>query len=84
MSGVGAAADAVIGKDIVPVGLPYRLCAAFRKKTSPDQNIVAIGTKGMAGTNAMERKVAEEAIQISIVQRPVTKDHRNVRIKAIP
>ncbi len=38
----------------------------------------------MAGTNAMERKVAEEAIQISIVQRPVTKDHRNVRIKAIP
>lgn len=84
MSGVGAAADAVIGKDIVPVGLPYRLCAGFRKKTSPDKNIVAIGTKGMAGTNAMERKVAEEAIQIRIVQRPVTEDYWDMGVKAIP
>jgi hypothetical protein len=67
LSGLGAAADAVIGKDIMPVGLPYRLRAAFRKETSPDKNFVAIGTKGMAGANAVERKVAEKAIQIRIV-----------------
>jgi hypothetical protein len=67
LSGVGAAADAVIGKDIMPIGLPYRLRAGFRKKTSPDKNIVAIGTKGMAGANAVEREVAEKAIQIRIV-----------------
>ena len=67
MSGVCAAAKAMIGKDILAVGLPYRLGAGFQKKPSPDENVVAIGTKGMAGANAVEREVAEKAIQIRIV-----------------
>ena len=67
MSGVGAAADAMIGKDIMPISLPYRLRAGFRKETNPDKNVVTIGTKGMAGANAVERKIAEKAIQIRIV-----------------
>ena len=64
---IGAAADAMIGKDIMPVGLPYRLGAGFRKKTSPDENIVAVSTKGVAGAHTIEREVAEKAIQIRIV-----------------
>ncbi|KSV71136.1 hypothetical protein N182_30565 [Sinorhizobium sp. GL2] len=57
----------MIGMDIMAVGLPYRLRAGIRKKPSPDENVVAIGTKGMAGANTVERKVAEKTIQIRIV-----------------
>ena len=41
--------DPVIGKNVVPVGLPYRLGAGFRKEANPDKDVIAIGTKRMAG-----------------------------------
>jgi hypothetical protein len=83
LPGFDATPGAVIGKNVAPVGLPYRLGAGFRKETSPDKDIVAIGTKGMAGANAIERKVAEKAIQIGIVECPVPEDHRNMCVEAL-
>lgn len=78
LAGLRTAPNSVIGKDVMPTRLPYRLGAGFRKKTDPDKNVIAIGTKRMVGTNAVERQVAEEAIQIRIVECPIPKDHGNV------
>src|SRR6266704_6840057 len=76
-----APARAMIGKDILPVRLPDNLAARFRKKTDPDENIVAICTEGMAGANTVEREVAKETIEMKIVERPVAQDHWDVSVE---
>jgi hypothetical protein len=37
LPGFDATPDPVIGKNVVPVGLPYRLGAGFRKEVNPDK-----------------------------------------------
>jgi hypothetical protein len=83
LPGFDATPDPVIGKNVVPVGLPYRLGAGFRKEANPDKDVIAIGTKRMAGANAVEREVTEETIQIRIVKCPVPEDHRNMGVEAV-
>jgi len=81
LPGFGATPSTVKSDNIAPVGLPYSLGAGFRKETNPDENVVAVSTKGVARANAVKRKLAEEAIQIRIVKRPVAEDHWDISIK---
>ncbi|BCH19540.1 hypothetical protein MesoLjLa_63910 (plasmid) [Mesorhizobium sp. L-2-11] len=83
LSDLRTAPNPVIGKDVLPTSLPYGLGAGFRKKADPDKDIIAVGTKGMVRANAVERQVAEETIQIRIVERPVPEDHWDMGVKAL-
>jgi hypothetical protein len=71
----------VIGEDILTIGLPNDLTAGFRKKTDPDEDVIAKGTKGMAGSDPAKGKFEKETVEIRIVERSVSKDHGDVGIK---
>ena len=78
-----APSRSVIGKDVLSVRIPDGLAAGVGKEPNPDQNIVAIGAKGMARPHATEGKVEKEAIEMRIVERPVSENHRDVSIETV-
>jgi hypothetical protein len=47
LAGLRPATNAMIGKDVATITLPYGLAAGFRKKADPDQDVIAIRTKGV-------------------------------------
>lgn len=83
MAGLRPATNSMVRKDVATVTLPCGLAAGFRKKADPDEDVITVRTKGVPRANAIERKIADETIQIRIIDRPVPKDHRDVHIKAV-
>ena len=47
LAGLGPATNSMVGEDVATVTLPYGLAAGFRKKADPDEDIIAVCTKGV-------------------------------------
>jgi hypothetical protein len=70
-------------RDVAALSFPDALAAGLLKKANPDHDVVAIGPKGMSGSDAVQRQIEEKTIKIAIIDPAIEKDHRNMMIKTI-